>query len=39
VIYINRAANIVIAYFSSPPTAGSVASKEFIPKLNACRKL
>jgi CubicO group peptidase (beta-lactamase class C family) len=39
VIYINRAANMVIAYFSSQPTAGSVASKEFIPKLNACREL
>jgi len=29
VIYINRAANMVIAYFSSQPNAGSVASKSF----------
>lgn len=39
VIYINRAAGLVITYFSSQPGAGSVASKEFIPKLNACRAL
>ena len=39
VLYINRAADLVIAYFSSQPGAGSVASKEFLPKLNACREL
>lgn|SRR5688572_2078033 len=39
VIYINRAANLVIAYFGSQPNAGSIASKEFLPKLNACREL
>ena len=39
VLYINRSANLVIAYFSSQPNAGSVASKEFLPKLNACREL
>ena len=39
VLYINRSADLVIAYFSSQPTAGSVASKEFLPKLNACREL
>ena len=39
VIYINRAAGLVIAYFSSQPVAGSVASKNFLPKLNACREL
>jgi len=37
VIYINRSANIVIAFFSSQPVAGSSASKNFLPKLNACR--
>jgi CubicO group peptidase (beta-lactamase class C family) len=39
VLYINRSAGLVIAYFSSQPNAGSVASKEFLPKLNACREL
>jgi CubicO group peptidase (beta-lactamase class C family) len=39
VIYINRSANLVIAYFSSQPEAGSFASKNFLPKLNACREL
>jgi CubicO group peptidase (beta-lactamase class C family) len=39
VIYINRAANLVIAYFSSQPVASSAASKNFLPKLNACREL
>lgn len=39
VIYINRAANMVIAYFSSQPDAGSAASRHFKPKLNACRAL
>lgn len=39
VLYINRSANLVIAYFSSQPNAGSVASKEFLPKLHACREL
>jgi CubicO group peptidase (beta-lactamase class C family) len=39
VIYINRAASLVIAYFSSQPVAGSAASKNFLPKLNACRQL
>ena len=37
VIYINRSANMVIAFFSSHPVAGSAASKNFLPKLNACR--
>lgn len=39
VIYINRSANLVIAYFSSQPDAASSASKNFLPKLNACRAL
>lgn len=39
VIYINRSANLVIAYFSSQQDASSVASKNFLPKLNACRAL
>jgi hypothetical protein len=40
VIYINRSANMVIAYFSSQPLASSVAGrKEFLSKLNACRAL
>ena len=39
VIYINRSANLVIAYFSSQPVASSAASKNFLPKLNACREL
>jgi CubicO group peptidase (beta-lactamase class C family) len=40
VIYINRLANMVIAYFSSQPQASSVAGfKNFVSKLNACREL
>jgi CubicO group peptidase (beta-lactamase class C family) len=40
VVYINRSANIVIAYFSSQPLASSIAGrKEFLSKLNACRSL
>ena len=39
VIYINRSANMIIAYFSSQPVAGSAASKNFLPKLYACREL
>lgn len=40
VIYINRSANLVVAYFSSQPLASSVAAyKTFMPKLNACRTL
>ncbi len=40
VIYINRSANLVIAYFSSQPEASSVAGyKNFVSKLNACRAL
>ncbi|MBL0745642.1 serine hydrolase domain-containing protein [Chryseolinea lacunae] len=40
VIYINRSANCVIAYFSSQPVASSVgAYKAFVSKLNACRAL
>ncbi len=40
VIYINRSANLVIAYFSSQPQASSVAGFEaFMAKLNACRTL
>jgi CubicO group peptidase (beta-lactamase class C family) len=38
-IYINRAANLVVVYFSSQPAASSAASKNFLPKLNACREL
>jgi hypothetical protein len=30
---------MVIAFFSSQPVAGSFASKNFLPKLNACRAL
>lgn len=40
VIYINRSANLVVAYFSSQPQASSVAGfKPFVSKLNACREL
>jgi len=40
VIYINRSAKMVIAYFSSQPQASSVAGfKPFVSKLNACREL
>ena len=40
VMYINRSANMVIAYFSSQPQASSVAGfKPFVSKLNACREL
>jgi CubicO group peptidase (beta-lactamase class C family) len=40
VIYINRSANMVIAYFSSQPLASSVAAfNNFVSKLNACREL
>jgi hypothetical protein len=38
-MYANCAANLVIAYFSSQPNAGSFARKEFLSKLNACRAL
>lgn len=37
VIYINRSANMVIAYFSSQPVASSLGNKNFLAKLNACR--
>ena len=40
VIYINRSANMVVAYFSSQPQASSVAGfHPFVSKLNACREL
>ncbi|OJW54690.1 MAG: hypothetical protein BGO55_15030 [Sphingobacteriales bacterium 50-39] len=39
VIYINRAADLVVVYFSSQPVASSAASKNFPPKLQACREL
>ena len=42
VIYINRSANLVIAYFSSQPGAGSSSPagyQPFVSKLNACRAL
>jgi len=39
VIYINRAANLVVVYFSSQPVASSAASQNFPLKLNACREL
>ena len=39
VIYLNRSANTVIAYFSSQPVASSFSSPNFLPKLNACRQL
>ncbi len=41
-IYINRSANMVIAYFSSQPAASSASAggfKPFVSKLNACREL
>jgi CubicO group peptidase (beta-lactamase class C family) len=39
VMYIHRAAKLVIVYFSSHPVASSAASKNFLPKLNACREI
>lgn len=40
VIYINRSAKMVIAYFSSQPQGSSVAGfHPFVSKLNACREL
>jgi CubicO group peptidase (beta-lactamase class C family) len=39
VLYLNRAAGLVIAYFSSQPVASSAASKNFQPKLTACHAL
>ncbi len=39
VIYINRSANLVIAYFSCHPGASSGDNKNFRVKLNACRVL
>ena len=39
VMYINRAAKLVIVYFSSQPEASSAVSKNFLPKLNACREI
>ena len=39
VIYINRSANLVIAYFSSQPVASSAGNKNFLEKLNASRVL
>lgn len=39
VIYINRSANLVIAYYSSQPVASSAGNKNFLTKLNASRVL
>ena len=39
VIYLNRSANLVIAYFSCQPGASSAGNKNFIMKLDACRTL
>jgi CubicO group peptidase (beta-lactamase class C family) len=40
VIYLNRSANLLVAYFSSQPQASSVLGyKPFMSKLNACREL
>jgi hypothetical protein len=39
VIYINRSANLVIAYFSCQPVPSSAGNKNFLAKLNACRNL
>lgn len=39
VIYINRSADMVIAYFSSQPIASSAGNKNFLAKLTACRAL
>ena len=39
VIYLNRSANLVIAYFSSQPGASSAGNKNFLAKLEACRML
>ena len=39
VIYINRSANLVIAYFSCHPDPSSAGNKNFLLKLNACRSL
>ena len=39
VIYINRSANLVIAFFSSQPVASSAGNKNFLEKLHACRSL
>jgi CubicO group peptidase (beta-lactamase class C family) len=39
VIYINRSANLVIAYFSSQPVASSAGNKNFLAKLDACTTL
>ncbi len=38
-IYINRSANMVIAFFSSEPHAAPASPNEFESKLNACRSL
>ena len=39
VIYLNRSAGLVIAYFSCQPGASSAGNKNFIAKLEACRTL
>ena len=39
VIYINRSAHLVIAYFSCHPGASSAGNKNFTVKLDACRAL
>jgi len=39
VIYINRAADVVMVWYSSQPDASAAASPHFLPKLNAARTL
>ena len=39
VIYLNRSANLVVAYFSCQPVASSAGNKNFLAKLHASRTL
>ena len=39
VIYINRAADVVMVWYSSQPDASAAVSPHFLPKLNAARTL
>jgi hypothetical protein len=39
VIYINRSANLVVAYYSCHPVASSAGNKNFLAKLHATRAL
>ncbi len=39
VLYINRSANLVIAFFSSQPNASAAGTTNLFSKLNACREL